>query len=140
MSEGKKTIPFKKREYIPADNKILVMRDGKKTKTDGGLFIPDKAQDKQTFATVIAVADNLKDKYAVGDRVCWGGFYQMLIDGGDDMGIAVLRHPEEIMYKFTDKEGTRPETDEEWSERMEEEHAAERLASGRAGKLVLTDG
>lgn len=121
-----------KRFYYPADHKLVCKIDARKDRSEGGLVIPDKAQDKQTMVTVLAVAENLKDKFAPGDRICYGGLYQMEMI---DQGLIILRYPEEVMYKFEDKQIEREETDAEFADRLAAENRKEELNKG--GKLIL---
>ena len=128
-------LPFKERAYFPPPMKLIVRRDDKKKETESGLAIPDRAQEKETKCTVIAVGEGVP--YKVGDRLVYGGYYQLYIADGDDNGLLVLRFPEEIMYKFEDKSGMRDETDEEFEARQAEAEANAERAKRRQGHLSV---
>lgn len=132
-------LPFRKRGYFPPPMKLIVRRDDKKTETDSGLAIPDRAQQKETKCTVVAVGGGVP--YAPGDRLVYGGYYQLYLADGDDNGLVVLRFPEEVMYKFVDESGMRDETDEEFEARVAEKEADELRSARRQGHLsVVEDG
>ena len=137
MSEIPKLVRTEmQRTYLPPPGKIVCMRDGKKKETKGGMVIPESAQVREFYATVLAVGPDLKDVYRVGDRIVWGGMYQMLApDGREDEGVVVLRHPEEIMYAFKDYQVQVTETDEEHKARVAELEAIARRVAERQGKL-----
>lgn len=82
-SEKTSAAPSMKR-FMPLDDRILVRRLVAETKTAGGLFIPDSAQEKPTTGRVIAVGRGHRDAKGrtrpcdvqVGDTVlfsAWAG-------------------------------------------------------------------
>lgn len=46
----------------PLGQRVLIKRDAQETKTKGGIYLPEKAQDKQCYATVIALGTGDLDK------------------------------------------------------------------------------
>lgn len=64
VKEGKTTI-----EFMPARDQIVI-DPGFKEKTDGGLIIPEQAQEQtqDLFKKIVAVGSNISD-YSIGDEV-----------------------------------------------------------------------
>jgi chaperonin GroES len=64
----------------PLQDRVLIRRVEPETKTSGGIFIPDMAQEKPVEAEVIAVGPGIRDQQgklhpldvAPGDRVLFG--------------------------------------------------------------------
>ena len=64
----------------PLQDRVLVRRVEPETKTSGGIFIPDLAQEKPVEGEVIAVGPGIRDEHgnlhpldvAPGDRVLFG--------------------------------------------------------------------
>jgi len=64
----------------PLQDRVLVRRVEPETKTSGGIFIPDTAQEKPVEGEVIAVGPGIRDEHgnlhpldvAPGDRVLFG--------------------------------------------------------------------
>ena len=64
----------------PLQDRVLVRRVEPETKTSGGIFIPDMAQEKPVEGEVIAVGPGIRDEHgnlhpldvAPGDRVLFG--------------------------------------------------------------------
>jgi chaperonin GroES len=93
----------------PLQDRVLVRRVEPETKTAGGIFIPDTAQEKPTEGEVVAVGPGLRDddgklhplNVKAGDRVLFGkwsgsevkldGENLMIMKESDIMG--VLDHP-----------------------------------------------
>lgn len=105
--------PRSERRYHPTPRKVIVKRDVSKAETKGGLFVPQQAQKDEQVGTVLAVGDEVRGM-KVGDRVVFGGMYQMLNTVGED-DIAVLLWPDELHYSFEDVviEPTKEENDRE---------------------------
>lgn len=83
---------------IPCDDRVLVLREPVKTKTESGLIIPEEAQEKANKGTIIAVgpgrmaADGVTTipvRLKVGDVVLIGkyGGVDFKVDGDDFMVI-----------------------------------------------------
>lgn len=130
----RKMITEKFTERTPAPMKLLVKRDAARKETQGGIAIPESASSRRFFATVVSAGDGVPLKS--GDRICYGGMYQMVVPDGmeSEDGFMVLRWPEEVMYRFEEKEHMRLETDEEYEERTAKENRKLELLKG--GKLV----
>lgn len=64
----------------PLQDRVLIRRVEPETKTSGGIFIPDMAQEKPVEGEVIAVGPGVRDEHgklhpldvAPGDRVLFG--------------------------------------------------------------------
>jgi chaperonin GroES len=64
----------------PLQDRVLIRRVEPETKTPGGIFIPDTAQEKPVEGEVIAVGPGIRDEHgklhpldvAPGDRVLFG--------------------------------------------------------------------
>jgi chaperonin GroES len=64
----------------PLQDRVLIRRVEPETKTSGGIFIPDMAQEKPVEGEVIAVGPGIRDEHgklhpldvAPGDRVLFG--------------------------------------------------------------------
>jgi len=64
----------------PLQDRVLIRRVEPETKTPGGIFIPDMAQEKPVEGEVIAVGPGIRDEHgnlhpldvAPGDRVLFG--------------------------------------------------------------------
>ena len=56
-------------KIIPLGNRALLKAKEAETKTAGGLFIPQTAQEKTQIATVVAVGDDESIKVKVGQQV-----------------------------------------------------------------------
>ena len=64
----------------PLQDRVLIRRVEPETKTSGGIFIPDMAQEKPVEGEVIAVGPGFRDEHgklhpldvAAGDRVLFG--------------------------------------------------------------------
>jgi chaperonin GroES len=64
----------------PLQDRVLIRRVEPETKTSGGIFIPDTAQEKPVEGEVIAVGPGIRDEHgnlhpldvAPGDRVLFG--------------------------------------------------------------------
>lgn len=120
------TRPRSERVYRPTPFKVIVKRDASKAETKGGLFVPQQAQKDEQVGTVMAVGSKVEGM-KVGDRVVFGGMYQMLNTVGED-DIAVLLWPDELHYVFEDVV-VQPTDDE----KKKEEDAAKSLAEMRSG-------
>ena len=67
-------------ELRPLQDRVLIRRVEPETKTSGGIFIPDTAQEKPVEGEVIAVGPGIRDEHgklhpldvAPGDRVLFG--------------------------------------------------------------------
>jgi len=98
-------VPRSERRYFPTPGKIVVKRDAADTVTKSGLHVPGAAQKIKFTATVLAVGAGVA--LEPGDRIVYGGMYQMLASENEDL--AVLLWPDEVMYKFEDVDVTTPE-------------------------------
>ena len=77
----------------PLQSRVLIRRVDAETKTPGGIFIPDLAQEKPTEGEVIAVGPGARDETGklhpldvrTGDRVLFGKWSgaEIKIDGED---------------------------------------------------------
>ena len=56
-------------KIIPLGDRVLLKAKEDETKTAGGLFIPQTAQEKTQIATVVAVGDDESIKVKVGQQV-----------------------------------------------------------------------
>lgn len=76
----------------PLGDRIVVQREQSEEKTEGGIFLPDSAQDKPTRGTVISVGDGrlLDDgsrgemQVKPGDRVLFTSYAGENIEIGDE--------------------------------------------------------
>lgn len=105
----------------PTGWRILVMPYKGREKTDGGIYIPDEAAEREALATVVAyvvkvgpLAYKDKDKFGEdqepwckeGDWVCIGRYAgsRFKLDGGevrlinDDEVIATIVNPEDVKF------------------------------------------
>ena len=84
-------------KIIPLGDRVLLMAKEAETKTAGGLFIPQTAQEKTQIATVVAVGDDesikvkvgqqvLHDKYA-GTQIKDNGEEYLILGAGDILAI-----------------------------------------------------
>lgn len=120
------------RAYFPAGNKIVVRRNKQSDRTEGGLFRPDIAKAPEFSGEVIAVGPDARG-IEIGDKVVYGGFYQMLAPKSHDDNLIVLKYPDEVMYSYQERTVQVDESDEEFNERQ----AAERL---RQERMILVGG
>lgn len=60
---------YRKMKIIPLGDRVLLKAKEAETKTAGGLFIPQTAQEKTQIATVVAVGDDESIKVKVGQQV-----------------------------------------------------------------------
>jgi chaperonin GroES len=82
----------------PLQNRVLVRRVEPETKTPGGIFIPDTAQEKPVEGEVVAVGPGTRDKDGTlypldvksGDRVLFGKWSgnEIKLDGEELMIIS----------------------------------------------------
>lgn len=91
------------KRFTPLDDRILVERLVAETKTAGGLYIPDSAQEKPTSGRVVAVGRGHRDAKGrtrpcdveVGDTVlfsAWAGSeIEIKIDGEEGQKFTILR-------------------------------------------------
>lgn len=76
----------------PLGDRIVVQREQSEEKTEGGIFLPDSAQDKPTRGTVISIGDGrlLDDgsrgemQVKAGDRVLFTSYAGENIEIGDE--------------------------------------------------------
>ena len=67
-------------KFRPLQDRVLIRRVEPETKTSGGIFIPDMAQEKPVEGEVIAVGPGIRDEHGklhpldvkAGDRVLFG--------------------------------------------------------------------
>src|SRR5438552_1918653 len=89
----------------PLQDRVLIRRVEPETKTSGGIFIPDTAQEKPVEGEVIAVGPGIRDEHGrlhpldvkAGDRVLFGkwsgneikldGEELMIMQEADQMGV-----------------------------------------------------
>ena len=79
----------------PLQDRVLIRRVEPETKTPGGIFIPDTAQEKPVEGEVVAVGPGLRDKHGnlhpldvkAGDRVLFGKWSgsEVKLDGAELM-------------------------------------------------------
>jgi len=71
----------------PLADRILVKIEQAETKTKGGLFIPDTAQEKTQLGVVIAVGTDEKITVKAGDKVMYDKYAgsSVKIDGVDHL-------------------------------------------------------
>ena len=77
----------------PLGDRILVKREAEETKTAGGIVIPDRATEKSTFGTVVALGpgrrldngETCAPDMKVGDKVLFGKYSgsEVSFDGDD---------------------------------------------------------
>ena len=86
-------------KIVPLGERVLLKAKEAETKTAGGLFIPQTAQEKTQFATVVAVGDDesikvkvgqtvLHDKYA-GTQIKDNGETYLIVNSGDILAVIV---------------------------------------------------
>ena len=82
-------------KIIPLGDRVLLKAKEAETKTAGGLFIPQTAQEKTQIATVVAVGDDesikvkqqvLHDKYA-GTQIKDNGEEYLILGAGDILAV-----------------------------------------------------
>lgn len=68
----------------PLADYVVVQQEEAKTKTAGGLLLPDKSGEKPRIARVLAIGPLVKD-VKVGDKVIYGGytFNEVKVDGAE---------------------------------------------------------
>ena len=72
-------------KIIPLGDRVLLKAKESETKTAGGLFIPQTAQEKTQIATVVAVGDDESIKVKVGQQVLHDKYAGTQIkDNGED--------------------------------------------------------
>ena len=54
---------------IPLGERVLVKKEKVEEKTEGGLYIPQAAQEKTQTASVVAIGDSKEINVKVGDRI-----------------------------------------------------------------------
>ena len=79
----------------PLQDRVLIRRVDSETKTPGGIFIPDTAQEKPAEGEVVAVGPGVRDEHGKlhpldvrsGDRVLFGKWSgtEVKLDGEDLM-------------------------------------------------------
>jgi co-chaperonin GroES (HSP10) len=100
-------MPRFERRYRPTPGKIIIKRDEAVKVTKGGIHVAGAAEKPTFTGTVIAVGEGCKG-VNIGDRVVYGGMYQML-GQADENDKAVLMYPDEVMYVFEDVNVSTPE-------------------------------
>ncbi len=78
--------------FKPLHNRVLVRRVESKTKTPGGIIIPEFATEKSSVGEVVAVGDGSRDNNGniipmsvkVGDKVLFGKYDGVEINLGDE--------------------------------------------------------
>ena len=100
-------MPRFERRYRATPGKIIIKRDEAAKMTKGGLHVAASAEKPTFTGTVIAVGAGCVG-INVGDRVVYGGMYQML-GQADENDKAVLMYPDEVMYVFEDVNVSTPE-------------------------------
>ncbi len=84
-------------KIIPLGERVLLKAKEAEKKTAGGLFIPQTAQEKTQFATVVAIGDDenikvkvgqtvLHDKYA-GTQIKDNGEDYLIVNSGDILAV-----------------------------------------------------
>ncbi len=84
-------------KIVPLGERVLLKAKEAETKTAGGLFIPQTAQEKTQFATVVAIGDDenikvkvgqtvLHDKYA-GTQLKDNGENYLIVNSGDILAV-----------------------------------------------------
>ncbi len=84
-------------KIVPLGERVLLKAKEAETKTAGGLFIPQTAQEKTQFATVVAIGDDenikvkvgqtvLHDKYA-GTQIKDNGENYLIVNSGDILAV-----------------------------------------------------
>ena len=92
----------------PLQDRVLIRRVEPETKTSGGIFIPDTAQEKPVEGEVIAVGPGIRDEHGrlhpldvkAGDRVLFGKWSgtEVKIDGQE----LLIMKESDIMGVLTD--------------------------------------
>ena len=79
-----------KTTLIPNEDRLLVVPDPAKEKTDAGVYIPEEAQEKEFRGTVVAAGEGyvengsfIPNQIKVGDRILYGRYSsnEIKIDG-----------------------------------------------------------
>lgn len=75
-------------KFKPLGDRVLVKQETAETKTQGGIIIPESAQQRPNFGEVMAVGPGTKDHQMtvkVGDRIIFGKYSgtTISIDGAD---------------------------------------------------------
>jgi chaperonin GroES len=85
--------------YTPIGNRVVIKRDDTAEITDGGIMLPDAAQEKPRMGTVLAVGPGSWDSGArapmqcnVGDRVVIAPYTDTVTLEGED--VVILREHE----------------------------------------------
>lgn len=76
--ENNETIVASK--FKPAGKRILVLPDPVETKSAGGVYLPETAQQRPQVGTIIAVGEDAQLGFKPGERVAFGKSAGMRID------------------------------------------------------------
>ena len=89
--------------FKPLGERVIVERKEEAKTTSSGIIIPDKAAEKQTEGTVVAVskAVEAKGEIAVGDVVLFGKFAgtEITLDGKEYVVLSNSEKNDEILVK-----------------------------------------
>lgn len=101
-------------DILPIGERILVLRDKAKTKTEGGIELSKGAQDLPVEGTVIALGSSFQDDNAkgcpvkIGDRVIFTEYTGQKIDkvGNESDDYLVMRPDELLAVRRSKKQRT----------------------------------
>ena len=82
----------------PTNGRILVKPIEAKKKTSGGIYLPDTAKEKVHEGEVIAVAKDVTEEVALGDRIIYKEFggTEVKFDGED----YILLNEDDLLAKY----------------------------------------